>query len=162
MVIEYLKVFSPRSAEEIADLARQTADQPYLRAAQRALADDVTDLVHSVSERQAATAAAAALFGREQLSTLAEPVLRAVTLELGAPTLCIGEELPSVIDLLVESGVVTTRSAARRAIEEGGAYLNNAKVTDVDARVQADDLLHGRYVVVRRGRKTVGAAAIER
>ncbi len=162
MVIDYLKVFSRRSAEEIADLARQTAERPHLRAAQRALADDVTDLVHSEAERRATTAAAAALFGHAELALLDEPVLVAVAQELKAATLPCGDELPSVIDALVASGVVASRSAARRAIEEGGAYLNNTKVNDVDSRLRTDDLLHGRWVIVRRGRRTVGALRITR
>ncbi|MBI5027992.1 MAG: tyrosine--tRNA ligase [Actinobacteria bacterium] len=162
MVVQYLKIFTRRSAEEIEDLARQTAEAPHLRAAQRALADDITDLVHSPAERRAAAAAAAAIFGREELAGLPEPTLRAVVAELGSPPLRVGEELPTVVEVLVAAGVVTSRSAARRAIDEGGAYLNNRKVTDADARLVAEDLLHGRFVVVRRGRRTVGALAVER
>ena len=162
MVIDYLKVFSPRSADEIAELARKTAEQPHLRAAQRALADDVTDLVHSVSERMAASAAASALFGREDLRSLDQAVLRAVATELAAPTITSGAELPTVVECLVAAGVAPSRSAARRAIEEGGAYVNNVKVTGVDAQLMPSDLLHGRWVVLRRGRKTVGAVIIER
>lgn len=162
MVVQYLKIFTRRSAEEIEDLARQTAEAPHLRAAQRALADDITDLVHSPAERRAAAAAAAAIFGREELAGLPEPTLRAVVAELGSPPLRVGEELPTVVEVLVAAGVVTSRSAARRAIDEGGAYLNNRKVTDADARLLAEDLLHGRFVVVRRGRRTVGALAVER
>jgi tyrosyl-tRNA synthetase len=162
MVVQYLKIFTRRSAEEIDDLARQTAEAPHLRAAQRALADDITDLVHSPAERRAAAAAAAAIFGREELAGLPEPTLRAVVAELGSPPLRVGEELPTVVEVLVAAGVVASRSAARRAIDEGGAYLNNRKVTDADARLVAEDLLHGRFVVVRRGRRTVGALAVER
>lgn len=162
MVVQYLKIFTRRSAEEIEDLARQTAEAPHLRAAQRALADDITDLVHSPAERRAAAAAAAAIFGREELAGLPEPTLRAVVAELGSPPLRVGEELPTVVEVLVAAGVVASRSAARRAIDEGGAYLNNRKVTDADARLVAEDLLHGRFVVVRRGRRTVGALAVER
>lgn len=162
MVVQYLKIFTRRSAEEIEDLARQTAEAPHLRAAQRALADDITDLVHSPAERRAAAAAAAAIFGREELAGLPEPTLRAVVAELGSPPLRVGEELPTVVEVLVAAGVVTSRSAARRAIDEGGAYLNNRKVTDADARLVAEDLLHGRFVVVRRGRRTVGALTVER
>jgi tyrosyl-tRNA synthetase len=161
-VVEYLKIFTRRSAAEIDDLARQTAEAPHLRAAQRALADDITDLVHSPAERRAAAAAAAAIFGREDLASLPEPTLRSVVAELGAPPLRVGNELPPVVEVLAAAGVVPSKSAGRRAIDEGGAYLNNAKVTDPDARLTDADLLHGRYVVVRRGRKTVGALAVER
>lgn len=158
----YLRIFTTRSKEEIEELERETTERPFLRLAQRALADDITDLVHSPAERRAATDAAAALFGRSDLALLPESTLRAVTAELNAATVTVGETLPSVIEVLAESGVVASRSAARRAIEEGGAYLNNVKVTDVDARVRPDDLLAGRYLITRRGKKTVGAVEIVR
>ena len=161
-VAEYLRIFTTRSQEEIDDLARQTVETPHLRAAQRALADDITDLVHSPAERQAATDAAAALFGRAELASLPEATVAAVCEELGAHRLDVGTELPTVVDLLAASGVVASKSAARRAIEEGGAYLNNEKVTNPDARVLGDQLLHGRYVVTRRGKRTVGAVELAR
>lgn len=162
MVIDYLKVFSPRTREEIEDLAVQTRERPHLRTAQRALADDVTDLVHSVADREAAVAAAAALFGRDDLRALDESVLEAVATELGAGELRAGALLPTVVDAFVAAGIVPSRSAARRAVDEGGAYLNNTKVNDPDARLDPDDLLGGRFVVVRRGRRTVGAVTIRR
>ena len=161
-VIEYLKVFSPRSRSEIEELERATAEEPHRRAAQRALADDVTAFVHSEKERDGAVAAASALFGRSELGELDEPTLDAVLRELGAVDLVSGTELPTVVDALETAGVVASKSAARRAIAEGGAYINNTKVTDADARLGDDDLLHGRYVVVRRGKKTVGAISIKR
>ena len=161
-VIDYLKIFTTRSREEIDDLARQTIEAPHLRAAQRALADDVTDLVHSPQERIAATQAASAIFGRGDLRALDASTLAAVASELGEVELRAGEELPLVSDLLAASRVVTSKSAARRAIAEGGAYVNNAKVADTDARLTADDLLDGRHVIVRRGKKTVGAVAVFR
>ncbi|HEY5822375.1 MAG TPA: tyrosine--tRNA ligase [Propionibacteriaceae bacterium] len=161
-VIEYLKVFSPRSREEIEDLERQTQEQPYLRAAQKALADDVTAFVHSPADRDAAVAAAAALFGRADLAELSESVLAGVVTEVGGVEIAGEPGLPSVVDLLERAGVVASKSAARRAIAEGGAYVNNRKVSDPDADLAESDLLHGRFVVVRRGKKTVGAATIRR
>ena len=154
-VADYLKVFSFRSREEIEDLERQTAEAPFKRAAQRALADDVTDLVHGVEQRQAAVAAAAALFGRGELGELSEDTLRGIMAEVGGVE--IGPET-TVVDALLASGIVDSKSAARRAISEGGAYLNNQKVADPDAVLTADELLHGRFAVLRRGRKTVGGA----
>ena len=156
-MVEYLKVFSPRSRAEIEELARQTAEQPQLRAAQKALADDVTDLVHSPAERDAAVAAASALFGRADLGDLDEPTLAGVVAEVG------GVELRIFADAAVGGrGAGAQRGgaeqgAARRAIAEGGAYLNNRRVTDPEAVLGSDDLLHGRYVILRRGKKTVGA-----
>ncbi len=158
----YLKIFTTRSAEEIADLERQTAEAPHLRAAQRALADDITDLVHSVAERQAATAAAGALFGRGELAGLDAGVLAAVARELGAGTVQAGAELPSVVDVLAAGGVVESKGAARRAIAEGGAYLNNQRLTDPNALVAPADLLAGEYLIVRRGKRTVGAVRVLR
>lgn len=162
MVMQYLRVFSERPKDELDDLGAQQAEKPFLRVAQRALADDVTDLVHGREQRRGAEAAAAALFGRSELRELDQPTLAAVADELGAAPLPAGHELPSVVDALVAAGVVASRSAGRRAIEEGGAYVNNVKVTDADAVLTPDDLLAGRWVVVRRGRKTVGAVTIER
>jgi tyrosyl-tRNA synthetase len=161
-VVEYLKVFSPRGREEIEELERATAERPHLRLAQRALADDVTALVHSTEERDAAIAAADALFGRAELDELSESTLAGVVSELGGTQLPAATELPLVVDVLQSSGVVASKSAARRAINEGGAYINNVKVTDPDARLSGDQLLHGRYVVARRGKKTVGATTINR
>jgi tyrosyl-tRNA synthetase len=160
-VVEYLKVFSPRSHAEIEELARQTAEQPHLRAAQKALANDVTDLVHSPTERAAAEAAAAALFGRGSLDDLDPATLAGVMEEVGGVRLPGIPGQASVVDLLERSGVVSSRGAARRAIAEGGAYLNNRRVDDPDALLEADDLLQGRYVILRRGKKTVGAVAFD-
>ncbi|MBK8446479.1 MAG: tyrosine--tRNA ligase [Micropruina sp.] len=159
-VVEYLRVFSERPREQLDDIASRSAEAPHLRIAQRALADDVTDLVHSPTERQAATAAAQAIFGRGELAQLSADTLRAVATELKAATLPKGDDLPTVVDALEAAGVVASRSAARRAIDEGGAYLNNVKVTDPGARLSADDVLAGGVVVLRRGRRTVGAVTI--
>lgn len=159
---EYLRIFTERSREEIEDLERQSAEKPFLRVAQRALADDITDLVHSPAERLAATSAAAAIFGRSELRDLPSATLAAVCRELKAPTIPVGGSLPSIVDALAQAGVVPSRSAARRAIEEGGAYVNNVKVSDIDSQLTPEDLLAGRYVIVRRGKKTVGALEIAR
>ncbi len=162
MVAGYLRIFSERSREEIDALVEQSLDAPHLRVAQRALADDITDLVHSPGQRRAATAAASAIFGGGELRELDEGTLSAVHAELGGNTWTISGELPGVVDVMAASGVVASKSAARRAITEGGAYLNNVKVTDPDQVVNASDLLVGRFVVVRRGRKTVGSVALIR
>jgi tyrosyl-tRNA synthetase len=161
-VVEYLKVFTTRSQAEIAELDRQTREQPHLRAAQKVLADDVTALVHSPAERDAAVAAAAALFGRADLRELPASVLTGVAAELGATELTAADGLPSVVEVLERSGVVASKGAARRAIAEGGAYINNAKVGDVDAVLSPDDLLGGRLVIARRGKRTVGAVTVRR
>ena len=159
-VVDYLKVFSERPRDEIDDIAARSAEAPHLRIAQRALADDITDLVHSPAEREAATAAAQAIFGRGDLAQLPAATLRAVAAELGARTLPATGELPTLVEALEASGVVDSKSAARRTIAEGGAYLNNTKVTDPAARLQSADVLPGNLVVLRRGRRTVGAVKL--
>jgi tyrosyl-tRNA synthetase len=161
-VIEYLKVFSERDREEIEDLARRTSGHPEQRAAQRVLADDVTALVHGPAERDAAVQAAEAVFGRSDLRELPESVLDDVAAEIGAAQLEANGDLPTVVEVLAAGGVVPSKSAARRAITEGGAYVNNQRVTDPEARLAEYDLLHGRYVIVRRGKRTVGAVSIRR
>ncbi len=159
MVGTYLRVFSPRSREEIEELERQTAESPHLRAAQRALADDATDLVHSVAERKAAVAAAEALFGKGELKELPATTLDAVAAEVGGGTIDTLEGA-TVAQAMVAGGVVASLSAARRAVAEGGAYLNNTRVTDADAPLTSADLLPGGHLIVRRGRRTVGAVSV--
>ncbi|WP_328701807.1 tyrosine--tRNA ligase [Aestuariimicrobium ganziense] len=158
-VVEYLKVFSFRGRDEIDELGRLTAEEPWKRAAQRALADDVTDMVHSVAEREAAVAAADALFGRGDLQALPAATIDAVVQEVGG-TAWTGTELPTMVEALETSGVVSSRSAARRAIDEGGAYLNNQRITDAEAQLQRDDLLAGRHALLRRGKRTIGAVTV--
>lgn len=162
MVGTYLRIFSERSKEELDEILREQAEAPYRRIAQRALADDITDLVHSPADRASATAAAAALFGGGELRDLSSEVLAAVNAELGGAELSVGAEFVPILDLLVASGVVSSKGAARRAVDEGGAYLNNQKVTNSEQMLAAGDLLAGNFVVVRRGKKTVGALRIVR
>ncbi|MGO4958359.1 tyrosine--tRNA ligase [Luteococcus sp. Sow4_B9] len=158
-VIDYLKVFSDRDHDEIDHLEHLTQTEPFRRAAQKALADDITDLVHSVAEREAAVNAAQAAFGRGELSALPPATVQALMKEVGAATVE-GTELPTIVDALALAGVVPSKSAARRAVDEGGAYLNNEKITDPERRLTADDLLAGKYVLLRRGKKTVGGLEI--
>lgn len=160
-VIEYLKIFTWRTRDEIAELADQTEQRPQLRAAQRVLANDITELVHGTDERAAAEQAGYALFGRGELTDLPESTLRAVMTELGAANLPPEDgRLPLVADALAASGVVASKSAGRRAIAEGGAYLNNRKVTDVEQRLVRGDLLAGSWAVLRRGKRAVGAVKV--
>ncbi len=153
-VIDYLKVFSFRSREEIEALEQATIDAPHKREAQRALADDVTDLVHGRAEREAAAAAAQALFGRGELQELSAHTLDGVVREVKGAEVA-GDV--TIVDALVAAGLVDSKGAARRAVAEGGAYLNNEKVTDPELLLTGELLLHGRYAILRRGRKTVGA-----
>jgi tyrosyl-tRNA synthetase len=161
-----LKVFSFRSREEIEALAAESAERPAARLGQRALAAEVTTLVHGAEECRRAVAASQALFGQGELAEVDERTLEAAKAEIpsadvrpGGPNEA-GGQLPSVADLMAETGIVPSKSAARRAIAEGGAYLNNRKVADADAVPTADDLLYGRFLILRRGKRTVGAIEV--
>ncbi|WP_034269728.1 tyrosine--tRNA ligase [Actinospica robiniae] len=158
-VVEYLKIFTFRTREEIDELDTATREKPFLRSAQRALAQDVTALVHGAENLRRVEAASKALFGQGELGELDEATLRAALAEL--PTAQVTELRP-VYELLADTGIVASRGAARRAIQEGGAYLNNAKVEDVDAAPTEADLLHGRWLLLRRGKKTLAAIELAR
>jgi tyrosyl-tRNA synthetase len=156
-VVEYLKVFSFRSHEEIEELERQTAEKPQMRAAQKALAEEVTTLVHGAEAVANAMAASRALFGQGDLADLDEATLRAALSELPSAKVA---ELAPVAELLAETGLSQSRGAARRTINEGGAYVNNRKVLAEDEVPTAEDLLHGRWLVLRRGKRTLGAVEV--
>ena len=155
-----LRVFSFRPREEIEALAGEIAARPALRAGQRALAQEVTTLVHGAQECARVIAASQALFGQGSLTDLGEPTLRAAVAELHPAEVTAAAGLPPVANLMAEAGIVPSVSAARRAITEGGAYLNNERITDPAAVPGAEDLLHGRFMVLRRGKRTVGAVVV--
>ncbi|GAA1989311.1 tyrosine--tRNA ligase [Catenulispora subtropica] len=157
MVMTYLKVFSFRPRAEIEELEQLTADKPQMRAAQKALAEDVTTLVHGADNTAKVIAASRALFGQGDLAELDEPTLRAALSEL--PSTKVAELVP-VAQLLADTGLVASRGAGRRTINEGGAYVNNRKIEAEDETPTADDLLHGRWLVLRRGKRTLGAVEV--
>ncbi|MFC9978044.1 tyrosine--tRNA ligase [Spirillospora sp. NPDC127200] len=158
-VEKLLKVFSFRSREEIEDLLKQGADRPAARIPQRALAEEVTTLVHGADETAAVIAASRALFGQGELRELDERTLRAALAEVPRAEVAPGE-LPTVADLLAASGLCKSKSEARRTIAQGGAYLNNAKVESEEAAPTAADLLHGRFLVLRRGKRSIGGVEV--
>jgi len=158
-----LRVFSFRSREEIEALVLQSAERPAARLGQRALAEEITALVHGADETRRAIAASQALFGQGELSDLDQRTLASAVAELRPhqlPAHGDDDALPALPNLMAAAGVAPSVSAARRTIAEGGAYLNNHKVTDVSAAPGPDDLLHGRYLILRRGRRTVGAVEV--
>jgi tyrosyl-tRNA synthetase len=155
-----LRVFTFRSRAEIEELDLQTIERPAARTAQRVLAEDVTTLVHGPEEYARAVAASEALFGQGDLRALDERTLAAALAEVPKVALQPGQPLPPVADLMAAAGIVPSKSAARRAIAEGGAYLNNVKVAAQDAVPAPGDLLHGRFLVLRRGKRTVGGAEV--
>ena len=157
-VVGWLKIFTFRTREEIEELESAVRERPGARAAQRALAADVTTLVHGKEATDAVIAASEALFGRGELTTLDAGTLGAAVAELPRTTAAPGD---LVVDAFVGSGLVASKAAARRAIAEGGAYVNNIKVTSPEQVLSADDLLHGRYAVLRRGKKTLAVATTQ-
>ena len=154
-----LRTFSFRSHDEIEELERAAAERPEEREAQRALAGELTTLVHGEEAADGAVAASRALFGQGDLGQLDERTLAAALAELPSTTVSPGQDLPPFVDLLVETGLCESRGAAKRTLAEGGVYLNNRRVTD-GAPPTAEDLLHGRWLVLRRGRRAL--AAVER
>jgi tyrosyl-tRNA synthetase len=150
-VVRYLRYFSFRPREEIEELEKAAAERPAARLAQRALAEELTTLVHGEEETRQALAASQALFGRGSLDELAPETLRAALSEAGLVRMA---ELPPVAALFKEAGLVSSVNEARRAIAEGGAYVNNERVSDVEATISAQALLHGRFLVLRRGKRT--------
>jgi tyrosyl-tRNA synthetase len=159
-VPSYLRYFSFRSHDEITALETATRERPAAREAQRALADELTTLVHGEAECAQANAAARALFGRGSLADLAPNTLAAALAEAGL--IKVTGELPPVTALLKESGLVSSLNEARRTITEGGAYVNNERVEDVEATVDPGALLHGRFLVLRRGRRTFAGVELVR
>ncbi|WP_110182466.1 tyrosine--tRNA ligase [Nocardioides solisilvae] len=158
-VEELLKVFTFLSREEIEELAQQTREKPFLRAGQKALADHVTTLVHGEAETEAAKSAAQALFGGGDLAGLPESTLGGALREAGSVRVSAGE-VPSVVDLLVSTGLASSKGDARRTVGEGGAYLNNERVTDPDLVPGPDDLVGGVWLVLRRGKKKVAGVEV--
>jgi tyrosyl-tRNA synthetase len=155
-----LRTFTDLEREEIEALDAEVAERPAARTAQRRLAEEMTTLVHGPDECAKVIAASAALFGRGALEDLDERTLSAALQEAPHVRVPVGGELPTVAELLADTGLSPSRSAARRTIKEGGAYLNNRRVTDEDATPAGEHFLHGRYLVLRRGRRDV--AVVER
>lgn len=156
-VSTYNRILSFKSRAELEELEQLTEERPQARSAQRSLAEELTTLVHGADQCAAVVAASRALFGQGELTELDEATLSAALSEL--PHTEVDGLLP-VVELLADTGLVPSRSAARRAVKEGGAYVNNVKVTGEDAVPAAGDLLHGRWLVLRRGKKSLAAVEV--
>jgi tyrosyl-tRNA synthetase len=146
-------LFSERPAEEVAALIAESQQRPASRAPQRALAEELTRLVHGEDELRQAEAAGRALFGRDDLTALGPETLGAALREAGSIT--VDEGTPTLAALLQRTGLVSSLSEARRTVKEGGAYLNNERVTDADAVPGESDWLPGGWLVLRRGKRSV-------
>ena len=149
-VIDRLKVFTFLSRTEIAEYEQKVLAEPFKREAQRRLAMEVTELVHSIADAEAAQDAAQALFGTGDIRQLSKDTLRAALMELPNAKV---EKNVSVIDALVQTGLASSNSDARRAISQGGVSVNKVKVEDEELRVQ--DLLHGEFALISKGKKSL-------
>ena len=154
---ELLRVFTFLGREEIEALEKQTAEEPWKRGGQKVLADEVTTLVHGSAETEQARTAAAALFGSGDLRELGPATLAAALREAGVVTAPPGT---AIVDLLAETGLVRSKGEARRTIGEGGAYLNNQRISDPDYVPRGADLLHGSWLVLRRGKKSLAGVQV--
>ncbi|WP_375546271.1 tyrosine--tRNA ligase [Dietzia sp. NCCP-2495] len=158
-VVKYLRWFSFLSKEEIEELEAITAEKPHLRAAQKRLAEEMTTLVHGVAATESVQLASQALFGRGELTGLDELTLAAALEDAGSVELA-ADAPRSITDLLVASGLSESKGAARRAVGEGGAYVNNERISDPEWAPAAEDLLHGSWLVLRRGKKSFAGVRI--
>ena len=156
-VIDRLKVFTFLSRAQIEALAEAVATEPFKREAQRTLAFEVTSLVHGVAATDAAIQATQALFGQGELADLDPATLEAALRALPNTTTF---PQAQVMQLLVDTGLTKSLGEARRAIGQGGVYLNNVKVTDEAATVEGS-VLAGGVAVLRRGKKTLAGVFVE-
>ncbi|MDO3398403.1 tyrosine--tRNA ligase [Mycolicibacterium neoaurum] len=156
-VVPYLRWFTFLSRQEIDELAEATESRPHERAAQRRLARELTTLVHGQAATDSVELASQALFGRAELADLDESTLGAALKEAGDGAVA---ELPAggadgILDLLVASGLVASRGAAKRTLAEGGVYVNNVRIESDEWIPQASDFLHDRWLVLRRGKRNI-------
>ena len=158
-VIRYLRWFTFLSAEELAELEIATVERPQQRAAQRRLARELTVLVHGEAATEAVEHASRALFGQGELSRLDEATLAAALREASVAELKPGGP-DGIVDLLVASGLSDSKKAARRTIGEGGVSVNNVRIDSDEWVPQSSDFLHGRWLVLRRGKRNI--AGIEK
>ena len=158
-VIRYLRWFTFLTQEELAELQQAVDERPHTRQAQRRLAQEMTNLVHGKDATRAVELAAQALFGRAELTELDEKTLAGALSETTIAE--IGADDPrTIVDLLVATGLVESKKAARRAVNEGGAYVNNQRITSDEWQPTNEDLLHGRWLVLRRGKKNFAGVRI--
>lgn len=160
VTVDYLKWFTFLTQEEIAHYEQCIEQQPHLREAQRKLAQEMTNLVHGEEATKAVELAAQALFGRAELSELDENILVGAlretpigVIEAGAPR--------TIVDLMLAAGLVDSKAAARRTVKEGGAYVNNERISDAEWEPTQGHLLHGRWLVLRKGKKNFAGVEIQ-
>lgn len=155
-----LKVFSMKSRTEIERLIETVKTNPGAREAHRELARELTTLIHGEQMAQKVEMAAKALFGHSDISELDLATLDSALAQLPRTQIVKGQPLPTWVDLLAATGVVDSKSAARRIVKEGGAYLNNQKVESEDFAPSKGDLLHGKYLLLRKGKRDLAAVEV--
>jgi tyrosyl-tRNA synthetase len=159
-VEKYLKVFSFKERSEIERLIETVKSNPGAREAQRELARELTAMVHGSDQSEKVEAASSALFGQGDLSALDEKTLTAALSQLPKVTIKKGDAFPTWVDLLAATGVVESKSAARRIVKENGAYLNNEKIVGEDFAPTKADLIHGRFLVLRKGKRDLASVEV--
>ncbi|MFM7542957.1 MAG: tyrosine--tRNA ligase [Actinomycetales bacterium] len=152
-----LKAFSFKSHAELENLFDSLKANPGAREAHRELAKEVTTLVHGEVECAKAESAAKALFGQSEIRELDLPTLESALQELPKTEIASGAAIPTWIELITATGVIESKSAAKRIIKEGGAYLNNQKISSEDFTPSSEDFLHGRYLLLRKGKRDLAA-----
>lgn len=155
-----LKVFSMKSRVEIERLIETVKTNPGAREAHRELARELTTMIHGEQMAQKVELAAKALFGHSDISGLDLATLDSALAQLPRTQIAKGQPLPTWVDLLAATGVVDSKSAARRIVKEGGAYLNNQKVESEDFAPSKADLLHGKYLLLRKGKRDLAAVEV--
>ena len=159
-IISFIKVFSFKSHAEISALEKSHSENPGLRGAHRELARELTSLVHGADTTARVESAAKALFGQGDLTELDEATLASALAELPRTTISKTQEIPSWVDLLAATGVVDSKSAARRVIKDGGAYLNNEKIVSEDYAPTKSEFLCGKYAVLRKGKRDLASVEL--
>ena len=156
-----LKVFSMKSRAEIEELIEKVKTNPGAREAHRELAREMTTLIHGAGMAKSVEEAAKALFGQGEIGDLDLKTLESALSQLPKTIIKKGDPYPTWVDLLAATGVVESKSAARRIVKEGGGYLNNKKVESEDFTPSKADLLHGKYLLLRKGKRDLAAVEVE-
>jgi len=155
-----LKYFSFASKEIIEDLISKTKSDAASREAQRFLAAELTTLVHSKEQCEQVNLAAHALFGQGDLKNIDKSILTAALNEAGMVKIKSVKELPNILEILQQTKLCDSKSAAKRTVEEGGAYVNNERISDLNWQPGLTDLIHGSLLVVRRGKKVMAGVEV--
>jgi len=153
-----LKYFSLANKDKIEELLSELKTKPADRSAQKFLAQELTTLVHGIEDTNQVIAASNALFGQGELENISKDVLISALKEAGLTKFTKTVNETTIIDLLVETKLCDSKSSAKRTIDEGGAYVNNQRITDISWKLSQKDLIHGSILVIRRGKKSMAGA----